>query len=160
MQSSGQPDPSDGKAYESLASLKGYLVDTSARILFYVPAIGVWEKLAAGMENTEVLKSRAGAVLMNLVAGRAHGIIREWLGRMTRTREDSSPARKLVLDTAAATVVGVTSYSTVLACAGVSLDEAMIALPFGLLFTSCTGRPYGRFLDWYRRAWGTTPVLD
>ena len=160
MQSAGQPDPSDGKAYESVASLRGYLVDTSARILFYVPAIGVWEKLVAGMEDTEVLKSRAGAVAMNFVAGRAHGVIREWFSRITRTHEGSSAVRKLALDTAAATIVGVTSYSTVLACAGVSLEEALIALPFGLLFTSCTGRPYGRFLDWYRRVWGTTPVLD
>ncbi len=160
MPSDGQPDPSEGKAYESVASLRGYLVDTSARILFYVPAIGVWEKLVAEMENGEVLKSRAGAVVANFIAGRAHGVAREWLSRMTRTHEGSSGGRKLVIDTAAATVVGVTSYSTVLALSGVSLDEALIALPFGLLFTSCTGRPYGRFLDWYRRVCGTTPVLD
>jgi hypothetical protein len=160
VQNAGPPDPSSPKSYESVASLKAYLVDTSARILLYVPAIGVWEKLVAGMENAEVLKSRIGAVAANFIAGRAHGVIRELLSRLTRTHEASSPARKLALDTAAATVVGVTSYSTVLACSGVSLDEALIALPFGLLFTSCTGRPYGRFLDWYRRVWGTTPVLD
>lgn len=148
------------KPYESMTSAKGYLVDTSARILFYVPAIGLWEKFVAGMENEEVLISRTGAVVMNFFVGRLHGKAREWVSALTRTDEASSRLRKLVVDTATATFVGATSYSTVLYLSGASFDEAVVALPFGLLFTGCSGRPYGRFLDWYRKRWGTTPVLN
>ena len=160
MDAAGGLDGNGKKSYESVTSVRGYLVDTSGRILFYVPAIGVWEKFVAGMENEEVLKSRAGAVLLNFFFGRLHGKIREWLGCLTRTGEDSSRLRKLVVDTASSTLVGLTSYSTVLYFSGASVDEAIVALPFGLLFTSSTGRPFGRFLDWYRGLCGTTPVLD
>ena len=58
MKNTPDPETAQKRAYESVVSVKGYLVDTSARILFYVPAIGVWEKFVAGMENDEVLKSR------------------------------------------------------------------------------------------------------
>jgi hypothetical protein len=160
MDTPGGLDGNGKKRYESVTSVKGYLVDTTGRILFYVPAIGVWEKLVAGMENEEVLKSRTGAVVINFFFGRFHGKVREWLSHLTRTGEDSSRLRKLAVDTASSTLVGLTSYSTVLYFSGASLDEAIVALPFGLLFTSSTGRPFGRFLDWYRRAWGATPVLD
>jgi len=146
--------------YEPIASLRAYLVDTSARILFFVPIIGMWEKLVAGMETEEVLISRTGAVGMNFIVGRLHGKAREWVAVITRTTENSGRTRKMAVDTATATLVGLTSYSAVLYLSGASFDEAVIALPFGLLFTGASGRVYGRFLDWYRAKWGTTPVLD
>ena len=150
----------DLKQFEPATSVRGYLVDTSARILFYVPAIGLWEKLVAGMENEEVLISRTGAVAINFFVGRLHGKAREWVARATHTNRDSSRTRKLVVDTTTATLVGLVSYSTVLHLSGASFEEAVVALPFGLLFTGLTGRPYDRFLDWYRKRWRTTPVLN
>jgi len=81
------------KKYESLSSVKAYLVDTSARILFYVPIVGVWEKFAAGMDNEEVLKSRSGAVLVNLFVGRLHGKVREAISYLTRTKLDCIDGR-------------------------------------------------------------------
>ena len=154
------PGSNSSSRFEPVTSLKAYLVDTSARIIFYVPVIGVWEKWVAEMEIVEVLKSRAGAVLINLVAGRIHGKVREWLCLLTRIDGSSSRTRKLVLDTLSGTVVGLITYSTVLYFSGASFDEAAVALPFGLLFTGSTGRPFGRFLDLYRKVWGTAPVLD
>jgi hypothetical protein len=146
--------------FEPATSVRAYLVDTAARIVFYVPAIGVWEKWVAGMENGEVLRSRTGAVLVNLVAGRLHGKVREWLSGITGVGPHSPPSRKLLLDTLSGSLVGLVTYGSVLYLSGASLDEAAIALPFGLLFTSSTGRPFGRFLDLCRRLSGTTPVLN
>ncbi len=146
--------------YEPVTSIRAYLIDTGARILFYVPAIGVWEKWMAGMDNGEVLRSRVGAVLVNLIAGRLHGMVREWLARVAVAGWEDSARRKLALDTLSGALVGLVTYSSVLFLSGASLHEATIALPFGLLFTGTTGRPFGRFLDLCRRLVGTTPVLD
>lgn len=152
-------DPDSGRRYESFGSLKAYLVDTSARILFFVPAIGVWEKLAAQMENEEVLRSRAGAVLINLIAGRLHGKIREIVGFVSRTSNGSSAFRIGFADTISGLIVGVITYTPILYLSGASLGESVVALPFGLLFTAFGGWPYGKFLDWHRARWGTTPVF-
>ena len=148
------------KKYEPIGSTKAFLIDTSARILFYVPVIGVWEKYVAGMENEEVLKSRLSAVALNFVIGRVHGKIREFFSYITKTDENSSKLRKVVVDTAAGFIVGVSSYAAVLYASGASLDEALVAIPFAVGLTTVTGRPFGKFLDVYRKFWGTTPVYE
>lgn len=56
--------------------------------------------------------------------------------------------------------VGGTSYTAMLYIAGASLDEALIAMPFVLGLSTTTGRPFGKFLDWYRKKIGTTPVYE
>ena len=146
--------------FESIASWKAYWVDTSARILWYVPLLGLWEKFGVGMDNAEILASRSIAIAWNLFLGRFHGKVREWLSKATGIDEHSSGARKLALDTATGMVVTFVSYTTTLMMAGVSLDKAFKAIPFALAFGIATGRPYGRFLDWYRKKWGTLPVLN
>ena len=45
------------KKYESLHSVKAYCVDTSARILFYVPLLGLYEKYMADFDNEQLIKS-------------------------------------------------------------------------------------------------------
>jgi len=139
-------------------SWKEYFADTSARILFYVPAIGVWEKFVVDMENKEVLKSRLGAVIVNLAAGYLHRRAREVVAAISHTSSSSPKLRQGVADTAAGFIVGLSTYAVVLYIAGASLQESLMATPFALLFTTCTGHPYGRFLDWYRRKWRTKPL--
>lgn len=146
--------------YESVSSLKAYWVDTSARILWYVPILGLWEKFVVGMDNSEIFISRTAALLWNLGIGRLHGKTREWLSTLTGITSQSPTYQKFILDTLTGLVVTFTSYAASLAASGASLEEAKIALPFALIFGLATGRPYGRFLDWYRKKWRTTPVLN
>ena len=148
------------KQYEPITSKKAWLVDTSSRILFYVPIIGVWEKFVADMENEEVLKSRLLATGLNFVIGRYHGKVREGLGYLTKTDENSSKKRKIAVDTLAGLAVGATTYPLVLGAAGVSLEEGLVALPFVLIYTTTTGRPFGKFQDFWRKLFGTTPIYD
>ena len=147
-------------AFESVGSWRAYWVDTTARILWYVPILGCWEVFAVQLDTAEVLTSRSVAVLWNLFLGRFHGKVREWLSALTGITTDSSGGRKLALDTLTGMVVTFISYASSLFIAGASLEEAAVALPFALVFGIVTGRPYGRFLDWYRKRWGTQPVLD
>jgi hypothetical protein len=148
--------------YESSKTKLGeYLVDTSSRILFYVPTIGVWEKFVAGMENEEVLKSRGMAVLVNAVGvGKLHTLCRKYLAKLTKTDENSSPRRKSVVDFASGLIVGLSSYSAVLYLADVSLQEGLTAMPFAMAFTCLSGNIYGRFNDWYRQKFNFPPILN
>jgi len=146
------------KEYEKAVNVKAWLVDTSARILFYVPIMGVWEKYVAGLENPELLKSRASAVAINLIFGRMHGKVREYVSKVTRTDETSSKKRKFLADSLSGFIIGITSYAPVLLVANVSLEEAVVAMPFAIALGAFSGRPYGAYHDWYRHLWKMTPV--
>ena len=150
----------DPTSYESIGSFKAYWVDTSARILWYVPILGIWEKFFVGMDNTEVFISRTAAIAWNLGIGRLHGKIREWLSMLTGISAQSPHYKKFFLDTLTGLIVTSVSYTASLSLSGASFEEAKVALPFALVFGLATGRPYGRYLDWYRKKWRTTPVLN
>lgn len=150
----------NNKQYESVCNLKAYLVDTSTRTLYYVPIIGCWEKFVAGFDNLELLKSRAMAVGVNLIAGRLQGKIRELVGLLTHTNENSSDKRKRGADIFSGLITGATTYAGVLYFADVSIKEALEAIPFAVGFTTLTGRSYGKFNDKYRKKFGLTPVFD
>jgi len=150
----------DPATYESISSFKAYWVDTTARILWYVPILGLWEKFVVGMDNSEVFISRTAAIAWNLGIGRLHGKIREWLSTLTGITAQSPRYKKFFLDTLTGLIVTSVSYTASLALSGASFEEAKIALPFALAFGIATGRPYGRYLDWYRKKWHTKPVLN
>ncbi len=149
------------KFYNIKNKAEEYLVDTSSRILFYVPAIGIWEKFVAGMENPEVLKSRGMAFLINSIGvGKLHTVCRKYLAKITKTDENSSKKRKRLVDFASGFIVGLSSYGVVLHFAGVSLKEAIVAAPFAIGFTCLSGNSYGKFNDWYRQKFNYPPILN
>ncbi len=151
----------EGKFSNVKDKIKEYLVDTSSRIIFYVPVIGVWEKFVAGMENEEVLKSRSMAILINAVGvGKLHTLCRKYLAKLTKTDENSSPRRKQVVDFTSGFIVGISSYSAVLYLAGTSLQEGITATPFAVAFTCLSGNVYGKFNDWYRQKFNYPPILN
>lgn len=136
-------------------------MDTSSRILFYVPIIGVWEKFGAGMENEEVIKSRSMAVLINAMGvSKLHTTCRKYLAKLTKTDEDSSQRRKKLVDFTSGFIVGLSSYSAVLYLADVSLQEGLVASPFTVALTCFSGNLYGEFNDWYRQKFNYPPILN
>lgn len=140
--------------------LKGYLVDTSSRILFYVPAIGLWEKFVAGMDDNEVLKSRCLAFLTNSIGvGKLHTLCRQYLAKLTHTDENSSKLRKQLIDFSAGFVIGI-PYSASLYLIEASFSEGIKAAPFVVGFVCLTGNFYGKFNDWYRQKFNIPPILN
>ncbi|MBW2990705.1 L-alanine exporter AlaE [Candidatus Woesearchaeota archaeon] len=148
------------KIYEPVRDIKAYLVDTTARIIFYVPIVGVCEYIS-GMEDYKILKSRIAAIPINFFLGRMHGKARELAGRITKTDENSSKKRKFVVDTTTGLVVGLAPYAFILKfIAKANLEQALIAMPLVTGVALFSGRPYGKFLDWYREKFRTTPVYE
>lgn len=142
------------------STIKNYLVDTSSRILFYVPIIGIWESFVAGMENEEVLRSRSLAVVFNMAGvGRLHTLCRKGLAKLTGTNESSSELKKQSVDFSAGLSVGFTTYCAILLYAGASLSEGTRAIVFGLAYNCLTGSLYGKFNDWWRCKFNLPAIL-
>ena len=140
--------------------IRDYSIDTSARIVCYIPPLAAWEKFVAGMDNKEVLNSRGLAILVNMLIARPYGKFREYWTKICKTDENSSFIRKFVTDTSGSVAFGLPTYFGVLYYSGASLEEILTALPFGVVLTATTGRIYGRFLDWYSKKLGGKPVLN
>ncbi len=148
------------KKYESFGSIKAYGVDTLGRIMFYVPAVGLWEAYGADMEPNKILTSRATATLLNFGLGRAHGKVREIVSYVTKTTDESPAYRKFLADTLSAISLSIGAYSISLHAAGATKDESMLAIPFSIGFVLGTGRIFGKYMDWWRKKAGTTPVYE
>ncbi len=141
-------------------SVKNYLVDTSSRLLFYVPIIGIWESLVAGMENEEVLRSRGLAIIFNLAGvGRLHTLCRKGLAKLTETSENSSKIKKQCIDFSAGLTVGFSTYCAILLYSEASLSESAKAIIFGLAYNCLTGNFYGKFNDYFRRKFNLPAIL-
>jgi len=148
------------KIKSALKNVKSYAVNTSTRTLYYVPLIGLWEKVVGGFDNPKLLKSRLTAVAINLFAGQIHDFSRKITRNLTGTNDFSSERRKFYSDTLAGAVVGVLTYGLCLAVADVSPAEAKLTLPFAVAFTTSTGRFYGRFNDRWREKFDLEPVYS
>jgi hypothetical protein len=148
------------KYHSLLNSAKEYLVDTSASVTFYTPIMASMEYLVAGMELPEVLTSRIAAASLHLVTSRPFGKFREWYAGKWNADVNSSSTKKFLVDTSALLLYQILLYSSILACSGASLEEAVVALPTGLMIGASTGRGYGKFLDRWRKKCGTKPTLE
>ncbi len=144
------------KAYNSLTN---YLVDVSAGWTFTTPLYGITEFLS-GMENEEILKSRALSLIANAVFMRPYGKFRKSWANHWNTIPESSKKRKFVTETTAFSIIQIPLYSTMLYLAGASFEEWMVALPMGLVMGVATGRPFGIWQDKCRQFWGKEPVLS
>ena len=148
------------KKYESLHSVKAYCVDTSARILFYVPLLGLYEKYMADFDNEQLIKSRLSGLALNVLLARFHGVIRESVSGFTSTSEQSSGVRKFAADSLSGLLMSAVTYPAVLVVADANWQQAITALPFAFGIGMFAGRPFGKFLDWYRNLFGTRAVYD
>ena len=68
---------------------------------------------------------------------------------------------QIISSTGTGLLVGGSAYAAVVYfLSGASTEEALAAMPFGVTYNTVSGRPFGWFLDKYRKFWGTTPVYD
>ena len=137
---------------------KNYLVDTSASWLFYTPMLAISE-CASGMETKEVVKSRLLAMGVHALVMRPYGKLREKWAKFWNTNSQSSALKKFVVDASISALYQIPIYSAILYASNVSFDEATYALPAGVAIGLCAGRPYGHWLDYWRKTWGLRGTL-
>lgn len=151
--------PNLEETIESVTKLKSYLVDSIATTLFYTPLMALTEYLS-GMDPEEIVQTRSYGVISHLIIGRPYGIFREWWINFWNTTSSSSFQQKLLVETSARLIMQTPVYATLLYASGASLGEIALALPSGLAMAIATGRPFGYFLDKWRRYCGIKPSLE
>ena len=139
---------------------RGYAVDTSAGLIFYNPLQAANEYFIAGLEPKEVLSTRLGMSVVGLFASRPYGKFREYWAKRCKTNPDSSRLRKFITDASGSLIFYAPIYSAILGISGASSEEIALALPVGMTTAIITGRPYGWFLDKWRKTFRVKPVLD
>ena len=139
---------------------KGYMTDTSAALMFYNPLLAANEYFIGGLEPEEVLSTRIGMSITGLFASRLYGKFREYWAKRCKTDADSSRLRKFVTDVSGNLIFYTPIYSTIMWTSGASPEEIALALPAGLTTGTIMARPYGWFLDKWRKKFGVKPVLD
>ena len=141
-------------------SITNYIVDTTAAWTFYTPTFATMEYLIAGMESEEILKSRLMAAGVQALVMRPYGKFREYWAKKWNANAESSRLKKFLVDTSALSIFQAPLYSAILYFSDVSLEEGLRALPVGILIGAASGRPYGYWLDKWRKIWGKKPTLS
>ena len=135
-----------------------FSVDTTASLIFYNSINAVNELAIAGADIKACLKARAVGSLINVATARVYGKYRDWLYRMMEIEENSSSFKKLATDTFALATYGTPLYLSNLALAGFEKDQIAAAVTASLVYSCFIGRPYGIFLDWFRKGFGLDPA--
>ncbi len=98
--------------------------------------------------------------ITGLFISRLYGKFREYWAKRCKTDADSSRLRKFVTDTFGGLIFYTPIYSAMMGLSGASPEEIALALPAGLTIGTMMSRPYGLFLDKWRKKFGIKPVLD
>ncbi|MBI2498684.1 L-alanine exporter AlaE [Candidatus Woesearchaeota archaeon] len=141
--------------------IKSWLVDSVAINLFYTPTLAFNELVIAGMGSYETLKARSISIPLGFLLGRPFGRFREFYAKhIFKADENSSKTRKFLVDTTASLVFNAPVYASILTVSGASLREIAIGLPSYAILNTVLARPYGWFLDQFRKPFGIKPTLD
>ena len=159
-----EPVSLKGKEYKLgnilTADVLEYVVDCSAATTFYTPLFIGIEGLVAGMDSEEIVQSRAFATVTHFSVMRPYGLFRQWTADKFGLSKESNPLVKFGFDTTAFVFFQIPCYTGILKLAEASWDEVKIALPAGIAIGIITGRPFGYFMDKWRKHWGTKPTLE
>lgn len=130
--------------------MRAYLVDTLAGLLFFTVVAGFSEFVIAGLSWQQVLVSRLTTVPVLFVTGWPYGLWRDRL-LIRLWASGRGQMRDLVVDTIAFVSFQVPVYIGILFLVGAEPDEMFRALGSAIVLMIALSRPYGLFLDCFRR---------
>lgn len=134
--------------------VKGYLVDTSAKVGTYAIPMGLMEA-SKGLSLEQILQSRASVALADAVLGRVYGKTLNYTRRKFRT-EGKSGARSYFVDTATMLAIYDPAYALILDSCGADCDQIKSATATLSVILALTARPFSKYvLDNWRKYWGT-----
>ena len=127
------------------------LVDTLSTILFFTILAALTELYVAGMEPTDVLKTRLIMVPLMILTGRPYGVWRDWFFAGTKPTVSWS---KSLIDGLAFLTFQLPIYGLTLWIAGADFDEIGTLLGSTAILMLIVSRPFGLFLQAIRKLAG------
>ena len=124
------------------------LVDTLSTILFFTILAALTELYVAGMEPTDVLKTRLIMVPLMILTGRPYGVWRDWFFAGTKPTVSWS---KSLIDGLAFLTFQLPIYGLTLWIAGADFDEVSTLLGSTAVLMLIVSRPFGLFLQAIRK---------
>jgi hypothetical protein len=140
-------------------AISNYTVDVSAGLIFYNPLMILGETFFASMEPAEVIKSRLCASAMQILFTRSTGKLRNFSANYFNITSDSPWYTKLASDVGATLVIQMPTYAAALYISDASFTEAKAAMIVGAGVTIACGRPFGKWMDYWRKLWGKEPAI-
>ena len=124
------------------------LVDTLSTILFFTILAALTELYVAGMEPTDVLKTRLIMVPLMILTGRPYGVWRDWFFAGTKPTVSWS---KSLIDGLAFLTFQLPIYGLTLWVTGADFDEISTLLGSTAVLMLIVSRPFGLFLQAIRK---------
>ena len=124
------------------------LVDTLSTILFFTILAALTELYVAGMEPTDVLKTRLIMVPLMILTGRPYGVWRDWFFAGTKPTVSWS---KSLSDGLAFLTFQLPIYGLTLWFTGADFDEISTLLGSTAVLMLIVSRPFGLFLQAMRK---------
>jgi hypothetical protein len=131
-----------------------FLVDTGVMVVFTTIVGLCVEAVICGIPWRNIVKIRLLSIVANLVTARAYGLYRDWVFKKTRM-QTRGRLQRIGIDTVAFFTFQNPVYFVLLCLGGASVVQALKACVAGFVTVLVLGRPYGIFLDWIRRKFGT-----
>lgn len=146
-------------AHPNISTLaRRYAADVTATWMFYGPSMAAVE-WASGMHSEKIVISRLSSAGIAMATTLPYTLFRSWFADRTHADTNSSPTRKLLVDTGVALIVQPLAYGLILSLCGVSPEQAEVTIPLGAGFSILTARPYGYFIDHLRKRFGVQATL-
>ena len=136
-----------------LRSMRAFLVDAIATIVFFSVVVALVELLVVGLEPKQVLIARLFMAPVMAATGRPYGLWRDWV--FTRLRPRHRMAKALV-DIGAFVSFQLPIYLASLAIVGATVAEMLAAAGTAILGMIILSRPFGVFLEMVRKKAGVS----
>nr|WP_319251435.1 L-alanine exporter AlaE [uncultured Celeribacter sp.] len=127
------------------------IIDTLATILFFTVVATFSELIIAGMEPSNVLKTRLLMVPIMILTGRPYTGWRDWIVKQVQPQRRWST---VLVDISAFLSFQAPVYAATLMIAGANLVEISSAIGSAIIFMMLLARPFGLFVDWARHTFG------
>ncbi len=137
-----------------------YAVDTAAMIAFSTSIAMSNEVFVAEMTPLQSLKARGIVTVVNALTARPYGKYRDFVFEKAGINENTGFAKKAVTDTLTFTTFQAPLYGAILAVSGADLDQVIAGTATITAISSFLGRPYGVFLDIFRKFFGKKAAYE
>jgi hypothetical protein len=136
-----------------LRSMRAFLVDAIATIVFFSVVVALVELLVVGLEPKQVLIARLFMAPVMAATGRPYGLWRDWAFARLRPRHRMT---KALVDVGAFVSFQLPVYLVSLAIVGATAAEMLAAAGTATVGMMILSRPFGVFLELVRRKAGVS----